>query len=438
MHRVGALYALLLASEMVAIAVLATQRELILADPSTTRIAWMETWGGKYRDYSYDAAFAAGVLYVTGASASFGEGVINLVLLKYSEAGDLLLNETLSLGGYTMGRGVASDGSTVYVCGIHTAENVSSSLLLRYGLDGRLIWKREWRPDADAKSTGVALDRAGNIYVTGYVTESTDVKRIFLLKYDAGGTLLFSSVEEAEGSETAWGIAVSDAVYLCGEASNDTTSPGVRSSNMLLRKVGLDSRVIWSRETSVGYSNAANSVDASDDISVAGYALFANGTAKMLLRRYGGDGGLRGTLVLSEFYIEEMAWGVARAGKYTYLVGHAQPNISVIGIGSVYKLGPDMHTILWRDHYGGGPVDRARAAVVSGDDVYVVGESYWYGLDMQVSVKKYVSPNAALDPVVSEALTLSPLLIGLLLLAVALYSASTIKRGRQPTGQARL
>jgi len=45
-----------------------------------------------------------------------------------------------------MGRGAASDGDSIYVSGIHIGENVSYSLLLKYDLDGRLIWEREWRP----------------------------------------------------------------------------------------------------------------------------------------------------------------------------------------------------------------------------------------------------------------------------------------------------
>ncbi len=429
MHRVGVLYLILLASELTSIAVLTTQQGLILSDPSSNHIAWATSWGGKYRDYSYDAVFTSGALFVTGASFSYGLGPVNLILLKYSRDGELVWNETYSLGGYTMGRGTASDGASIYVCGIHIAENASYSLLLKYDLDGRLIWEREWRPGPDAKSTGVALDEAGNIYVTGYVTVSALMNSEFLLKYNREGDLLFSKMVNSQGTETAWGISVSDAVYLCGEVGYNTSSPEP-ATNMLLTKISLDGKVIWSRESSIGVENAANSVDAKQEISIAGYTMFLNGTAKEVLRLYSPDGDLRYTLILGESPIEDMAWGVVTAGQYTYVVGHARPNFYDLADASVEKLGPD-HKLIWRDYYGEtNIIDRARAVTVSGDDVYVVGETYQNGLDMQVSVKKYVSPNVALSPEVSRSLKLSPMVIGCILLIVEIYVIIRIRRMR--------
>ncbi len=426
MHRVGVIYLILLASEITSIAVLTTQQRLIQSDPSSNSIAWAKTWGGQYRDYSYDAVFAGGALFVTGASFSYGPGLNNLILLKYSQDGELVWNETYSLGGYTMGRGTASDGASIYVCGIQITANSSYSLLLKYDLDGRLIWEREWRPGQDAKSTGVALDGAGNIYVTGYVTASETTYNEFLLKYNSDGDLLLSMTVDSKDTETAWGISVSDAVYLCGEVGYNTSSP-LPTTKMLLRKISLDGKVIWSRESSIGVENAANCVDAKQEISVAGYTLFDNGTAKEVLRRYSPDGTLKDTLILGESPIEDMAWGIATAGQYTYLVGHARPNFNDLADASVCKLGPD-GKLIWRDYYGGTNIDRARAVTISGDDVYVVGETYQLGLDMQVSVKKYVSPNAALSPELSSSLKLLPIVIGCLLLLVEIYDLFPRKR----------
>ena len=83
MRRVGVIYIILLVSEITSIAVLGTQRGLILSDPSSNHVSWATSRGGALRDYSYDAVFVSGALFVTGASFSYGPGPVNLVLLKY-------------------------------------------------------------------------------------------------------------------------------------------------------------------------------------------------------------------------------------------------------------------------------------------------------------------------------------------------------------------
>jgi hypothetical protein len=433
MQKINALYLVLLAFEFILIIILFTQRGLILSDASSYRVTWTTTWGGPSRDYAYDAVFSGDALFVTGASFSYGPGPLNLILLKYSEDGELIWNQTYWNGGYTMGRSLASDGSSIYINGIHMAENASYSLLLKYDLDGQLIWSKEWRLGPDAKSSGVAIDDRGNIYVTGYVILSALENREFLLKYSEDGNLLFSKVIDSNGTETAWGLSVSDAVYICGEVTHNTTimeKTGVSTAKLLLRKVSLDGELIWSRESSIGLDNVANSVDSGSEIVVAGYTSYNNGTAKSVLLRYSGNGDLKSIQILGGSQIEDMAWGVAKTGLYTYLVGHSRPSLTDLGDASVYKLGPD-GKVLWESYFRDYSIDRARAVTIHGDDVYVVGENYWRTLDMQVLVMKYVSPNVTLTPEESQALKISPMGIGALLIIVAIYGMARIRHVRK-------
>jgi hypothetical protein len=433
MRKSGALYLILLASEFVLIAVLYTQRGLILSDASSFRVGWTDTWGGQFRDYAYDAVFSGGSLFVTGASFSYGPGPINLVLLKYSGEGELLWNRTYWEGGYAMGRGLVSDGSYVYVSGIHIAENASYSLLLKYDLDGQLIWSREWRPGTDAKSSGVALDASGNVYVTGYVMLSTFENREFLLKYSGDGSLIYSRVVDANGTETAWGLSVSDAIYICGEVTHNTTileKTGVATASLLLRKVSLDGEVIWSRELSFGLDSVANSVDSTGDVVVGGYVSYRNGTAKDVILRYGREGDLKSTKIMGVSLIEDMIWGVAETGPYTYIVGHTRLYFDDLSDASIYKLGPG-GAMLWEYYYRDYSIDRYRAVTIHGDDVYVVGETYWRNLDMQILVRKYTSPNLTLPPEEAQILRLSPLLVGILLATIAVYGMAQTRYVRK-------
>jgi hypothetical protein len=433
MRKTGALYLILLASEFVLIGVLYTQRGLILSDASSFQVGWTNTCGGPYRDYAYDAVFAGDALYITGASFNYGPGPINLVLLKYSGEGEWLWNRTFWDGGYTMGRGLASDGSSVYVSGIHIAENASYSLLLKYDPDGRLLWSREWRPGPDAKSSGVALDAGGNVYVTGYVILSPFENREFLLKYGGDGSLIYSRVMDANGTETAWGLSVTDAVYICGEVTHNTTmleKYEVATASMLLRKVSLDGDVIWSREASFGLDSVANSVDSTGDIVVGGYMMYKNETAKDVLLRYGRDGELISKKIMGVSAIEDMIWGVAETGEYTYIVGHTRLYFDDLSDAAIYKLGPG-GAMLWEYYYRDYSIDRYRAVTIHGDDVYVVGETYWRNLDMQILVRKYTSPNVTLPPEEAQILRLSPLLVGILLTTIAVYGMAQTRYVRK-------
>jgi hypothetical protein len=235
---------------------------------------------------------------------------------------------------------------------------------------------------------------------------------------------LYSMVIDSSGSETAWGISASDAVYICGEVTYNATLQGetarARAAKMLLRKISLEGKMLWSRESSIGLDNVANSVDSEQEIIVVGYTGFANGTAKSVLLRFSNEGKLKSTLIIGESFIEDMAWGVTRAGRYLYVVGHARSSLNDLGDVSVHKLGPDFE-ILWENYFNNYIIDRARAATVDGDDIYVVGETYWKLLDRQVLVRKYVSPNFALTSEESRIIKLSPLVMGIILFIISIY-----------------
>lgn len=418
MRIIEAIYLLLLVCLLGSAITLHIQSGRILADPTSIKLDWKETWGGEYRDYSYSATFIRDGLYVTGASYVEGTAKLKLILLRYEENGTLAWSQTYWRDGYAMGRGIVSGSDNVYVSAIHISDEASYSLLLKYDLNGNIIWEREWNPGPNAKASGIALDSAENVYVTGYVQETPTENRVFLLKYDPRGDLSYAMVYPGNGTETAWGLTVRDAVYICGESTVDPAAAeetGVPQASTLLMKIGADGELIWRRKTRVGLDNVANSVYAKDGVTVAGYTSYANGTSKIIILRYLCDGELASTRILGDALIEDMAWGIAEAGDYAYVVGHTRTIFSDLADASILKLGAD-DSVLLEHRYVDYSIDRARAVVVNGDDVYVVGETYWRNLDMQVLVIKYISPNASLSPRVSQALRISPLVIGTILI----------------------
>ena len=131
-----------------------------------------------------------------------------------------------------VGNGVAVDGGgNNYVVGYFKSASVTFGatvltttggadlFLAKYNFAGTLLWAKKAGGTADDFGNGVALDGAGNIYVTGYflstnatfggtVLTNTGSADIFVAKYDSAGTLLWAKKAGGNGYDAANGIDV--------------------------------------------------------------------------------------------------------------------------------------------------------------------------------------------------------------------------------------
>ena len=133
------------------------------------------TWGGSNHDSGNGITVdGAGNIYITGHTSSFGAGNSDAFIAKYDSAGTSLLNIT-------------------------------------------------WGGNYDDSANGITLDGAGNIYITGY-TESFGVGygNAFIAKYDSAGTSLLNITWGGSNSDPAYGIALDGAgnIYITGSTSS--------------------------------------------------------------------------------------------------------------------------------------------------------------------------------------------------------------------------
>jgi hypothetical protein len=224
--------------------------------------------GGKGEDEGYGIAVdAAGNAYVTGrtGSANFPAtasavqtslpGIQNAFVMKLNPTGTALVYSTyLGGSGYDIGTAIAVDAAgNAYVTGTTGSSNFPSTtgaLQTTYGSNDdvfvtklnptgtALVYSTYLGGTSDDDGEGIAVDAAGNAYVTGY-TDSSKFPTTpgayqtalggsvdaFVTKLNPTGTaLVYSTYLGGTGGDSAFGIAVDNAgdAYVTGKTQNVT------------------------------------------------------------------------------------------------------------------------------------------------------------------------------------------------------------------------
>ncbi|GAI21421.1 unnamed protein product, partial [marine sediment metagenome] len=148
---------LLISSVLIAIISFAI---LFLSIFSISQFKKIKTWGGSDYDNGHKIALdSSGNIYITGATASYGAGSFDVVLLKYNSSGNLQ-------------------------------------------------WSKIWGGPNNDTGDGIALDNLGNIYITGATSYETNLDDVFLLKYDSSGNLLWNKTWGGYNYFAGGGIAL--------------------------------------------------------------------------------------------------------------------------------------------------------------------------------------------------------------------------------------
>ncbi|MDB6066976.1 MAG: hypothetical protein JWR26_3184 [Pedosphaera sp.] len=164
----------------------------------------------------------------------------------------------------TFGPGALFGGST-------TLSNNSGSqdiFVAKYDTAGNLLWARSAGSTADDSGYGVAVDGAGNCYITGFLGGAASFTNgvtlpaggLFLAKYDAGGNLLWA--QRAEGSPLTSGHSIAldgmTNVYVTGTMSGVNyfgTNTVTGATDAVVAKYDSAGNAIWGVTTGNGTSS---------------------------------------------------------------------------------------------------------------------------------------------------------------------------------------
>ena len=363
----------------------------------TPLFRWVKSGGGTNSDIGYGItvdrsgnSYAVG--YFLSASIAFESDTLSnagghdLYLVKYDPDGNVVWAK--SAGGVSddYGISVAVDSSdNIYLTGYFLSPNIvfgadtlrntggaSDIFLVKYDAGGNVLWAKSAGGDNSDHVESIAIDRTGNILLTGgfysssitfdsvTLTNLNPGSDIFIVKYDPAGNALWAKSTGGNDNDVGIGVAVDPAgnAYITGffQSSSITFGSDVllrtNGASMFVAKYSADGNVVWAKTAGgnsvndaygiavddsgnsfvTGFYYALSLVFGSDTLtSGGGYDIFIvkynrNGNV-VWARSYGGSAGDFGLAVAAE------------ESGYSYVTGYFRSPTLVIGPDTLVNSG---------------------------------------------------------------------------------------------------
>ncbi len=359
-------------------------------------------WVSRYNHWgrSRDAAYAIAVdpqgnVYVTGGSRNFGTGS-DVATIKYQHQGarEWVARYNSPRNSDEEGWAITFDDSgNVYIAGFsYDSTNSPEYLTVKYNSLGGEQWVAEYNNGfGDDGAYGIVVDRAGNVYVTGYSfsTESND--DYVTIKYDSEGRVEWLRRYNGpnNGYDGARAIAIDDSgnVYVTGRSEGDYAtikySP-TGEERWVARYNGLGNGDDYAY---------AIAVDQDGNVYVTGYSEGSATYYDYATVKYNPSG--------EEQWVARYN-GLGNGNDFAYALALDQlGNVYVTGTSYGFDTSNDFATIKygpdgqekWVALYDGTGNNDDRAYAISVDsagNVYVTGESYGFGTGLDYATIKYV------------------------------------------------
>lgn len=208
-------------------------------------LRWLRQYGDATAEEGWEVAVdPTGTIHVVGRSFEVS-GQVGLLLMRFDPAGEQIFRQTFAVSLITEAKGLAVDpqGNSIVTAAITSTFNAqipqgaNDCLVMKVLADGSIAWTRFLGTPADDFGRAVAIDPAGDVYVTGTTAGTFDgqaqagMTDAFLAKFDSAGNRLwvsqFGSVGDDAGTDVC--LAPNGAPTVAGTANgtlNGVSGPG--------------------------------------------------------------------------------------------------------------------------------------------------------------------------------------------------------------------
>ncbi|MGH7452278.1 MAG: tandem-95 repeat protein, partial [bacterium] len=198
-------------------------------------VLWVEHYNGPGRGNDEVTALtldSEGNVYLTGGSWSAQTGM-DYMTVKYNTNGNFQWEQLYTGPGNNEDRATAlavDSRGNVYVTGESRGANTGFDYAtLKYDPNGQLLWQRRHNGtvNGDDRPTALALDNAGNVYVTGGSLGQGTGMDYVTLKYNTNGNFVWIQRFNGSGNDHDRAVALAidreNNVYLTGESKSADT-----------------------------------------------------------------------------------------------------------------------------------------------------------------------------------------------------------------------
>lgn len=258
------------------------QNDAYLAKYSTTgALLWTRQLGTSSDDWSHAVDVdGAGNAFITGHTyGSLGgahSGTADVFIAKYSAAGALLWTRQIGTSSSDYGEAIAVDGAgNALIAGQADGSlggpnaGGSDAFIAKYSAAGALLWTRQIGTSSFDIATSVAVDSAGNAYISGPTGGSIGGPNAgsgdaFIAKYSSSGALQWTRQLGTSSDEWSHGVALdgADNIFICGQTDGSFDGPNAGLDDAFIAKYSATGALLWARQIGTITIDAALSVAA--------------------------------------------------------------------------------------------------------------------------------------------------------------------------------
>ncbi len=346
---------------------------------------WNRTWGTSATDVATQVALdSSDNIYLAGATDSYGEGSLDIVLVKYNSFGEYQWNRTWGGIATDMGLGVAVDSSdNVYLAGYTYSFGAGDNdmVLVKYDSSGVQQWNRTWGGIMGDIGYGVVIDSSENVYLSGVTSNfGAGSSDMVLVKYDSSSVQQWNRTWGGSSVDIAMKVTIdsSDNVYLTGH----TNSSGAGMYDIVMVKYDSSGVQQWNRTWGGNMDDYGFGivVDSLDNVYLSGYTnSLGAGSFDTVLVKYDSSGVQQWNRTWGGI-MDDFGYGVAvDSSDNVYLTGYT--NSSGAGMYDMIMVKYDgSGELQWDTTWGGNNSDKASGiAVDSLDNIYLAGFTHSFG-----------------------------------------------------------